>query len=140
MEKDYRETLKELKLYSLQRRGERYDVFYCWKILEDIVPPINNCSENSLLHNVYSPRGRLCSVPTINQRSKTAQQTIRKNSFAASAAKLFNSMPTWLRYITNCPFEKFKTGCDAFLQCHSHRRGGGTSLYEFCVLRSQAAL
>ena len=34
----YPERLTALKLYSLQRRRERYIILYVWKILEGLVP------------------------------------------------------------------------------------------------------
>ena len=34
----YPEQLKKLKLYSLERRRERYLIIYLWKMLEDMVP------------------------------------------------------------------------------------------------------
>ena len=38
---NYWERLHELKLYSLQRRRERYIVIYIWKIKKHMVPNIN---------------------------------------------------------------------------------------------------
>ena len=43
----YTERLAVLKLYSLQRRRERYIVIYVWKILEGLVP---NLSGSNLDH------------------------------------------------------------------------------------------
>ena len=37
---DYWERLDSFKLYSLQRRRERYRIIYIWKILENLVPNI----------------------------------------------------------------------------------------------------
>ena len=37
---NYWEALKELNISSLQRRRERYLIFYVWKVLEDLVPPL----------------------------------------------------------------------------------------------------
>lgn len=37
---DYQTALKELKLYSLQRRRERYQIIYLWSIIESHVPNI----------------------------------------------------------------------------------------------------
>ena len=37
----YTERLTVLKLYSLQRRRERYIIIYVWKILEGLVPNLN---------------------------------------------------------------------------------------------------
>lgn len=40
---NYWERLKHLRLYSLQRRRERYIAIYVWKILEGMVPnPTHN--------------------------------------------------------------------------------------------------
>ena len=41
----YWERLSKLKLYSLQRRRERYRIIYVWKILEELVPNIG-CGED----------------------------------------------------------------------------------------------
>ena len=38
---DYWERLHELKLYSLQRRRERYIIIYIWKITQHMVPNID---------------------------------------------------------------------------------------------------
>lgn len=38
---DYWVVLKYLRLFSLQRRRERYHIIYTWKILEDLIPNIN---------------------------------------------------------------------------------------------------
>ena len=47
-----------LKLYSLQRRRDRYTIIYVWKILESIVPNLN------IPITCYSSirRGRLCAT------------------------------------------------------------------------------
>ena len=39
---DYWSRLQALKLYSQQRRRERYVIIYVWKILEEIVPSPSN--------------------------------------------------------------------------------------------------
>ena len=39
--KDYSEALKNLKLYSLQRRRERYIILHTFKIFEGLVPNID---------------------------------------------------------------------------------------------------
>ena len=58
----YTERLTVLKLYSLQRRRERYIIIYVWKILEGLVlnhfPPI--CTKTS------DRRGRTCISSHIN--------------------------------------------------------------------------
>ena len=54
----YADRLSMLKLYSLQRRRDRYTIIYVWKILESIVPNLN------IPITCYSSirRGRLCAT------------------------------------------------------------------------------
>ena len=132
---NYWEALKQLKIDSLQRRRERYMIFYVWKILEGIVPCIQSGSHTDVLQNDFSlRRGRLCSVPAI-RRSKSSLQTIRFNSFFVLGAKLFNMLPQSTRLLSNCKFEVFKTSVDNFLSgipdephlTGYHFRTGGSS-------------
>ena len=45
--KNYWERLKSFKLYSQQRRNERYKIIYIWKLLNDLVPSLGlSLSEN----------------------------------------------------------------------------------------------
>ena len=66
---NYWECLKSTKLYSLQRRRERYRIIYIWKILEKIVPNINNSitSYNHIRH------GRKCNIPVSNASAKLSK-------------------------------------------------------------------
>ena len=57
----YQKRLSNLKIYSLQRRRERYIIIiimYVWKILENLVPNL----VKPLQFYVSDRRGRLCSV------------------------------------------------------------------------------
>ena len=54
---DYWRRLKHLKMYSQQRRAERYKILYIWKILEGLVP---NCGVEE--SNESERRGRMCKV------------------------------------------------------------------------------
>ena len=54
----YSKRLQTLKLYSLQRRRERYSIIYVWKIVEGLVPNLSDpitCSPSDR-------RGRACVV------------------------------------------------------------------------------
>ena len=65
---DYWERLNLLKMYSLQRRRERYRIIYVWKILEQQVPNIW-CEGNSgiqKLHLEHTRNGRTCQIPPLN--------------------------------------------------------------------------
>ena len=54
----YQERVSNFKIYSLQRRRERYIIIYVWKILENLVPNL----VKPLQFYVSDRRGRLCSV------------------------------------------------------------------------------
>ena len=61
---NYWQQLEHLKLYSLQRRRERYQIIYIWCILEEIVPAVNDVKSKTC------PRkGRTCVVPVTKKRS-----------------------------------------------------------------------
>ena len=120
---DYWDSLNELKLYSFQRRRERYQIIYIWKIIENIVP---NPSSNSLHHDnisntisiKYSRNGRYCVQPTVTNRHCSAKLINQRNSsFSVFAPKLFNTLPRDIRNVTNCSIDVFKNKLDSFLQC-----------------------
>ncbi len=54
----YAERLRTLKLYSLQRRRDRYTAIYMWKISEGLVPNF----ENPLTTKYSDRRGRTCDI------------------------------------------------------------------------------
>ena len=54
----YSKHLEVLKLYSLQRRREKYVIIYVWKIIEGLVP---NCSD-PITFSFSDGRGRACAV------------------------------------------------------------------------------
>ena len=82
----YWERLRHLKLYSLQRRRERYITIYVWKILEGIVPNVG------LIENTHPRRGRLCFVRT-TQGATQRVRTIVHNSFTYNGTRTFNCLP-----------------------------------------------
>ena len=54
----YSKCLEVLKLYSLQRRRERYGIIYVWKIIKELVP---NRSD-PITCSFSDRRGRACVV------------------------------------------------------------------------------
>ena len=112
-EKSYWSRLKTFKLYSLERRCERYMIIYTWKILENLVPNIN---QSDGLRPVFQPRrGRLCFVKAPFTGSSVALQTIRHNFLSTRGPILFNSLPKELRNLSGCPLLTFKKKLDKFL-------------------------
>ena len=108
----YWEMLQRCKLYSLQRRRERYSVIYVWRMLEGQVPNLHN-PINSTWH---ARRGRTCRVPPVNQRLPATIRAARESSFAIRGPSLFNTLPLELRNLTGCPSEDFKEALDRHLE------------------------
>lgn len=105
----YWERLKQLNIYSQERRMERYRIIYTWKALEGFVP-------NFGVSEHLSPRlGRLCRIPKINTRAPLSIQTLRENSLLVDGPKLFNSMPKRVRCLSGCEIATFKHHLDAAL-------------------------
>ena len=106
---DYWEQLQVLKMYSLQRRRERYTCIYVWKVLEELVP-------NFGLQSSYSiRRGRSCIVPAVKRTGSHRHQTIRFNSMGVLGPRLFNHLPASIRDMTGCSIDSFKRALDMHL-------------------------
>ena len=100
---NYWDCLKKLKLYSLQRRRERYRILYTWKIAENLVPNINNKFQFKELPRL----GRMC--------IRTHSSKLHDSTLVVQGAKLFNSMPKSIRDMKNVTVEKFKNSLDRHL-------------------------
>ena len=109
---DYWERLTSLKLYSLQRRRERYKILYVWKILQNIVP---NIGEAGIRSRTSTRHGRFCIVPKIITTASTEVQQLKEGSFCVNGAKLFNSLPKTLRNLKDVDLAFFKRKLDQFL-------------------------
>ena len=106
---DYWEQLRVLKMYSLQRRRERYICIYMWKILEDMVP-------NFGIEVMYNKRkGRYCRVPHIRCAAPGHTKTIRFSSMGVNGPRLFNVLPESLRNMSGCSIVSFKNALDRHL-------------------------
>ena len=83
--RNYWQRLKYLRLYSIQRRFERYAVIYVWKIYNGLVhnPGIEFKSKDSR-------SGLMCKVPKYKSK-------LRWQSFLVNGPKLFNSVPKEIR-------------------------------------------
>ncbi|KAK3865432.1 hypothetical protein Pcinc_018201 [Petrolisthes cinctipes] len=106
---NYWERLKHLKLFSLQRRRERYQTIYTWRTLEGLVPNIG------IQLGPNQTRGRTCYI----EGPKTnflRMKTLRANTFSKTGHKLFNSLPLYLRNMSACSVDVFKRHFDNFLQ------------------------
>ena len=127
---NYHERLKKLKLYSLERRRERYMIIYGWQQLEGI--------KENVLRLVASDtrRDRRIISPTIpkyanGKRLSRVEYDQIYNCPARKVQRLFNCIPGWIRNLKKsegCSVDKFKRHLDDWLKTVPDQpRGGGYS-------------
>jgi len=109
----YWNQLRTLKLYSLERRRERYIIIYVWKILEGLCPNFQQDGGVSSYKN--KRRGRFCKVPLVSNGASEKIKNLRYSGFSIKATKLFNCMPPSIRNMELCSVEQFKRALDNFL-------------------------
>ena len=102
------ERLTVLKLYSLQRRRERYIIIYVWKILECQVPNFSPPKRS----RTSDRRGKSCITSHVGV-GRLGTLTI--NSFRWRAIRMFNQLPMFLHNTTLCSVYSFKTKLDLYL-------------------------
>ena len=102
----YWNQLETLKMFSIQRRHERYRVIYVWKIIEKLVP---GCGI-TVTHDSETRLGRRVGAANLRRVSNLTEST-----FQVQASKLFNSLPICLRNLTKCGVGDFKAQLDTYL-------------------------
>ena len=105
---NYHQRLHKLKLYSLQRRRERFIAIYMYKLSEGIVP-------NNLQMKFYVTRRleRKCQQPKLNA-SMAHLSTIRLNFFTSTGPAIYNLLPANLKEARS--LDSFKHLLDKFLK------------------------
>ena len=106
---DYWDRLRELHLYSQERRRERYQIIFIWKCLQGLVQgyPINT---------IQSPRrGRLVAVPLLQNQAPSSVRKARESSLSVKGARLFNLIPRDLRDTNTGTVDQFKFRLDEWL-------------------------
>ena len=112
-EYDYWTRLKHLKLYSIQRRQERYAIIYVWKIIQKLAP---NLKSNPITTQYSERRGLYCNLPILsNTRCPVKIATLREGSFAVRGPKLFNALPQSIRNLEDISVDAFKKALDKVL-------------------------
>ena len=107
--KPYDERLKLLNLYFVQRRRDRYQIIYLWKIIEGFVPNLS-----TPITCTYSERrGRSCVVSHVNMGRLG---TLSYNSFRWRSIRMFNKLPKYVRIVSSCSVDKFKSQLDKHLR------------------------
>ena len=112
---DYHQRLKELKLYSLERRRERYLTIYAWQMLEGI-------KENYLGLKVskYGRNRTIQSHPIRwsynGKKIKHSNRSIVHRSTGKKMERLYNCLPPKLRNMEGKSTDTFKTHLDRWLR------------------------
>ena len=101
---DYSDRLARLNLSSIQRRYDRYKIFYIKKILNNLVPNVGI----SVCHDREHRNGLSLEVMGNNVNK------LRKNSFQFTGPRIFNLLPKDIRN-HNGSMETFKILLDNFL-------------------------
>ena len=84
---NYWERLKVLRLYSQERRRERYRIIYVWKIFENLAPSIAR-GENSGMLKLHERNGRTMSLPEVNNKVPGAIKQMRGSTLTVHGANL----------------------------------------------------
>ena len=104
---NYWERLERLAMNSEQRRLERYQIIYVWKIIHGLAP---NCGITWTERG--ERRGRLCEIRKL--KGKSSVQNLRRQSFQVAGPKLWNCLPKNVRNFQGSQ-DDFKEILDQFL-------------------------
>ena len=109
---NYWQRLEALKLYSLERRRERYMAIYIWKIIVGLTPNLDGTRRIVIQHS--DRRGRTCRIPPVAQTAMARVQTLQEYSLPVLGARLFNCLPAETRGYDG-GLDSFKRRVDIFL-------------------------
>ena len=107
-ELNYHQRLHKLKLYSLQRRRERFAAIYMYKLAAGLVP-------NNLNLQFYRNRRQelKCYLPKLDAQMKHLS-TLRNNFFTSTGPSIFNALPAKIKEAQS--LDCFKHQLDQFLR------------------------
>ena len=111
-ELSYWQRLERLKLYSLERRRERYLIIYVWKVIQELAP--NFEGRDRIRTEESARRGRLCVVPSRRRGAFRRLDTLYEASVPVLGSKLFNCLPKETRGLDGS-LDTFKGHLDRFL-------------------------
>ena len=106
---NYWEKLTFLKVYSQERRRERYQICFLWKLSQGLVEGY------SVTWQWSDRRGRLIVPANLNRNVPPSVRNARERSLKVHGARLFNMLPKNLRNENSRDFPLFKNHLDIFL-------------------------
>ena len=107
---NYWEKLKECKMYSQERRRERYILIFLWKISQGLVQ-----GYNMQFTSTHGRRGRTAIPCEIVRSSPALVRKARESSIGVKGARMFNLLPLYLRNMNCENVDTFKKNLDDFL-------------------------
>ena len=108
-DKDYIERLASLRLYSQERRRDRYQIIFIWKLSQGLVEGYD------LEFSISERRGRMVVPHPVLATAPAAVRRAREASLGVKGATIFNLLPAWIRSISGVSVDKFKSELDSFL-------------------------
>ena len=109
LDMNYWERLAYLRVYSQERRRERYQICFLWKLSQGLVEGY------SILWQFSERRGRLAIPNTIEKSASAKVRQARERSLGVHGPRLFNLLPVNLRNEDCGDFPLFKNHLDIFL-------------------------
>ena len=106
---NYWEKLSFLRVYSQERRRERYQICFLWKLTQGLIDGYNITWQWS------DRRGRLAVPTSISSAAPSRVRGAREKSLSVHGAHLFNILPKSLRNENSADFPLFKNHLDIFL-------------------------
>ena len=91
----YSKRLEVLKLYSLQRRRERYGIIYVWKIVKGLVPNFSD----PITYSFSDRRGRTC---VVCHSGAGRLGTLKYNSFRWRSIRMLHRLTKAIRMLSSC--------------------------------------
>ena len=102
--------LKKFKIYSQERRRERYMVIFLWKISQGMVQ-----GYNVEYTSVIGLRGRTALPRNVVQSSSSLVRKARESSIGVKGARIFNLLPAHIRNVNADNVDSFKKSLDSFI-------------------------
>ena len=115
--RDYQTALKQLNLYSLERRRERYQIIHIWKMLENLTPN-KSSTEDCIIKtqtDINHRRGRTCQSHNL-ARCPSHLLRARQQSLKCFGVHLYNNLPKSIRNMNNTSVDAFKSELDKYLK------------------------
>ena len=106
---NYWEKLSFLRVYSQERRRERYQICFLWKLSQGLIDGYEITWQWS------DRRGRLAVPTPIPRAAPSSVRSAREKSLSVHGAHLFNMLPKSLRNENSADFPLFKNHLDIFL-------------------------